>query len=57
LALHEFEVDEIDMDKLVKASSSPWCDRITSNFSKMEVHIYRLAKEFGEKDWFHGVEI
>ncbi|KFH40420.1 hypothetical protein ACRE_089140 [Hapsidospora chrysogenum ATCC 11550] len=57
LTLHEFEVDELDMEKLSKAGSSPWCDKMTSGFSKMEVHIYRLAKEFGEKDWFHGVEI
>lgn len=59
LSLHEFECEakDIDMAELQKVTSTPWCDKMLASFSENDVHIYRLAKEFGQKDWFHGVEM
>jgi hypothetical protein len=57
--LHEFSCEPKDLDpaELQKLGSSPWADKIMNSLEMKEVNTYRLAKEFGEKDWFHGVEI
>lgn len=59
LALHEFECepDEVKMAELMRLAASPWTDKMLAGCSNIDCHFYRLAKEFGEKDWFHGVEM
>jgi hypothetical protein len=55
LALHEFEVDDVDMGKIKELTTSPWTTKIHQNRKEAKFNTYRLVAEFGEKDWFHGV--
>lgn len=59
LSLHEFQcdADQVNILELKKLTSSPWCDKILASYGVHEVSVYRLVKEFGERDWFHGVEM
>jgi hypothetical protein len=59
LALHEFacEPEDLTVAELKTLSSSPWGDKIRANLDEHQVSLYRMANEFGEKDWFHGVDM
>ncbi|VUC26910.1 unnamed protein product [Clonostachys rosea] len=59
LALHEFECDpdELDVPGIRQLTASPLTDKVLSQLDVHEVNIYRLANEFGNKDWFHGVDM
>lgn len=56
LSLHEFSCDasQVNGAELRVLASSPWEEEV---FGVYDFHIYKLAKEVGEKDWFHGVEV
>ncbi|KAL6415690.1 putative alpha/beta hydrolase [Ilyonectria robusta] len=56
LSLHEFSCDASQLDgaELGMLATRPWGK---DAFGTYDVHIYKLAKEVGEKDWFHGVEV
>lgn len=57
--MHEFECEakDLDFEEIKKAADSPWHDKVLASASENETRIFRLAKEFGQKDWFHGVEM
>ena len=57
--MHEFESDakDLDFEEIKNAADSPWHDKVLASASENETRIFRLAKEFGQKDWFHGVEM
>ena len=59
LDLHEFECEpeEIDLVKLRSLTSTPMCEEMASHFKECDVIVYKLIREFGEKDWFHRVEM
>lgn len=56
LSLHEYSCDASQLDgaELGMLATSPWQKEV---FGTYDVHVYTLAKEVGEKDWFHGVEV
>lgn len=59
LALHEFdcEPEQVNVGELEQLTSSPWTERIKAGLQRREIDVFRLANEFGEKDWFYGVEV
>ncbi|KAF9895142.1 hypothetical protein FE257_000044 [Aspergillus nanangensis] len=59
LSLHEFEceADEMDLVELGKLTATPMCEKMVGDFKQCDTRVFRMVKEFGEKDWFHGVEM
>lgn len=59
LTMHEFECDanELDFEEIKKVTNTPWHDKVLESAAENENRFFRLAKEFGQKDWFHGVEV
>lgn len=57
--LHEFDCDgkDIDLEELEALTASPMHDQVTGAAALNETRVYELVKEFGKKDWFHGVEM
>ncbi|KAK7970510.1 hypothetical protein PG996_001061 [Apiospora saccharicola] len=56
LALHEFETETVDLDRLRELTNSEWTDKIHEKTEGIFI-IYKLAKGFGTQDLFHGVEM
>ncbi|KAK7923908.1 hypothetical protein PG985_005962 [Apiospora marii] len=56
LALHEFETETVDLDKLRELTATEWTDKIHETTKGIYV-MYKLAKAFGTQDLFHGVEV
>ncbi|KAH7152620.1 hypothetical protein EDB81DRAFT_431515 [Dactylonectria macrodidyma] len=56
ISLHEFDCDasQLDAVKLGNLASRPWEDK---TFDVYDVHVYALAQEAGEKNWFHGAKV
>jgi hypothetical protein len=59
LALHEFdcEPEQANVEELEQLTSGPWAEKINAGLERREISVFRLANEFGEKDWFYGVEV
>lgn len=57
LALHEFSTEDVNIEKLMEVSDSPWSRKITSTCKAFASPVFRLVKTFGEGDFFHGVEM
>lgn len=56
LALHEFEVQNPDLNTAIALSKSPWTDKILAGTEVGIFRVYNLMREFGERDWFYGKE-
>lgn len=59
IALHEFdcEPEEVSVEELEQLTWSPWTEKTNESLKRREIDVFRLANEFGEKDWFFGVEV
>lgn len=57
LALHEYEVNHIDLEKLRELTRSEWTDKILNEGTKGKITVCNLVKSFGENDLFHGVNV
>lgn len=59
LSLHEFEceAEELDLGELHRLTATPICEKMIECFEICETRVFRLIKEFGQKEWFHGIEI
>ena len=59
LTMHEFECEAkgLDFEEIKRVADTPWHDKVLGSAAENESRVYGLAKEFGEKDWFHGVEM
>lgn len=57
ISLHEFSTETVDMVKLRELTGSEWTKKIHAGTKKSQFNTYKVAKEFGEKDWFHNVEL
>ncbi|KAK8874128.1 Core atranone cluster (CAC) protein 1 [Apiospora arundinis] len=56
LALHEFETETVDLNKLTELTITDWTKKIHET-TEGNFIIYKLAKGFGTQDLFHGVEM
>ncbi|KAK8056086.1 hypothetical protein PG993_001313 [Apiospora rasikravindrae] len=56
LALHEFETETVDIGRLRELTATSWTDKIHKTTEGIFI-IYKLAKDFGTRDLFHGVEM
>jgi hypothetical protein len=56
LALHEFEVDDINMGEIKDLTASPWTAKIHQNRKTGIFNVYRTIAVFGDGDWFYGQE-
>ncbi|KAM0819562.1 putative EthD domain-containing protein [Seiridium cardinale] len=57
LGIHEFAVENPDLQEIRKLTASPWTDRIYEGRKLGIFRIYKVLAEFGEKDWFHGLKV
>lgn len=57
LALHEYEVDNIDLERLSEVTMSEWTKKVLTEGTKSKIAVCRLVKSFGESDLFHGVNV
>ncbi|KAI1845264.1 hypothetical protein JX266_008574 [Neoarthrinium moseri] len=57
LTIHEFEVESPDLAEMKALTASPWTERIYAERKLGIFKVYKLVAEFGQKDWFHGVDV
>lgn len=40
-----------------KLTQTEWTEKVWGGAKRKIVNVYRVVKEHGENDWFHGVEM
>ncbi|TPX08012.1 uncharacterized protein E0L32_010343 [Thyridium curvatum] len=59
LTIHEFAQDASELDPVAmgKLTQTEWTEKVWGGAKRKIVNVYRVVKEHGENDWFHGVEM
>lgn len=57
LALHEYEVDNIDLGKLSEVTMTEWTEKMLTKGTKSKIAVCKLVKSFGENNLFYGVNV
>lgn len=50
-------MDNPDLLAIRKLTASPWTEKIYEGRKLGIFKVYKIQAEFGEKDWFHGVQV
>ena len=50
IAFHEFEGEELPMNRLVETTKTEWSKKHMENVLKNETSVWKLIKGFGEQD-------